>query len=53
MALIREIAIDDGLTVVCSLHQVDLALSWADRIVGLRHGGSCSTSPPRALSGPR
>lgn len=38
MALIREIAADAGLTVVCSLHQVDLAISWADRIVGLRHG---------------
>ncbi|QNE43842.1 phosphonate ABC transporter ATP-binding protein [Frigoribacterium sp. NBH87] len=38
MALIREIAADEGLTVICSLHQVDLALSWADRIVGLRHG---------------
>ncbi|MCU1404011.1 MAG: phosphonate transporter [Glaciihabitans sp.] len=38
MALIREIAVDRGLTVMCSLHQVDLALSWADRIVGLRHG---------------
>lgn len=38
MALIREIARDEGLTVVCSLHQVDLAISWADRIVGLRHG---------------
>ncbi|WP_433555517.1 phosphonate ABC transporter ATP-binding protein [Pseudonocardia xinjiangensis] len=38
MRLIREIAADDGLTVVCSLHQVDLALGWGDRIVGLRHG---------------
>ncbi|MGN7977674.1 phosphonate ABC transporter ATP-binding protein [Microbacterium sp. 22195] len=38
MALIREIAADDGLTVLCSLHQVDLAIDWADRIVGLRHG---------------
>ena len=38
MALIREIAAERGLTVLCSLHQVDLALSWADRIVGLRHG---------------
>jgi phosphonate transport system ATP-binding protein len=38
MKLIREIAADDGLTVVCSLHQVDLALGWGDRIVGLRHG---------------
>ncbi|WP_309068359.1 phosphonate ABC transporter ATP-binding protein [Microbacterium sp.] len=38
MALVREIAAERGLTVVCSLHQVDLALSWADRIVGLRAG---------------
>jgi len=38
MRLIREIAADGGLTVVCSLHQVDLALGWGDRIVGLRHG---------------
>ncbi|MBN7794466.1 phosphonate ABC transporter ATP-binding protein [Microbacterium esteraromaticum] len=38
MSLIRQIAADEGLTVVCSLHQVDLAIDWADRIVGLRHG---------------
>jgi phosphonate transport system ATP-binding protein len=38
MTLVREIAVERGLTVVCSLHQVDLAISWADRIVGLRHG---------------
>jgi phosphonate transport system ATP-binding protein len=38
MALIREIAAERSLTVICSLHQVDLALSWGDRIVGLRAG---------------
>ncbi|MEB4614705.1 phosphonate ABC transporter ATP-binding protein [Leucobacter sp. M11] len=38
MTLIRDIAVDRGLTVICSLHQVDLALSWADRIIGLRAG---------------
>ncbi len=38
MSIIRQIAADDGLTVVCSLHQVDLALDWGDRIVGLRSG---------------
>src|SRR5690606_12149569 len=38
MSLIREIAAERALTVVCSLHQVDLALSWGDRIVGLRGG---------------
>ncbi|MEO5534490.1 MAG: phosphonate ABC transporter ATP-binding protein [Pseudolysinimonas sp.] len=38
MSLIREIAAERGLTVVCSLHQVELALGWGDRIIGLRAG---------------
>lgn len=50
MSLIREIAADDGLTVVCSLHQVDLAISWADRIVGLRHGECVLDMPASGLS---
>jgi len=50
MALIREIAADEGLTVICSLHQVDLALSWADRIVGLRHGRVVLDTPTEGLS---
>ncbi|WP_127791794.1 phosphonate ABC transporter ATP-binding protein [Agromyces sp. LHK192] len=49
MALIREIAMDAGLTVVCSLHQVDLALSWGDRIVGLRHGQVVLDTPTAGL----
>lgn len=50
MALIREIALDRGLTVLCSLHQVDLALSWADRIVGLRHGEVVLDTPTVGLT---
>ncbi|NUP75834.1 MAG: ATP-binding cassette domain-containing protein, partial [Sinomonas sp.] len=50
MRLIREIAADDGLTVVCSLHQVDLALGWGDRIVGLRHGEVVLDTPAVGLS---
>ncbi|TFB12565.1 phosphonate ABC transporter ATP-binding protein, partial [Filobacillus milosensis] len=50
MALIREIAADEGLTVVCSLHQVDLAISWADRIVGLRHGEVVLDTPTGDLT---
>ncbi|GAB3393182.1 phosphonate ABC transporter ATP-binding protein [Humibacter soli] len=50
MRLIREIAADDGLTVVCSLHQVDLALGWGDRIVGLRHGSVVLDTPVLGLS---
>ncbi|WP_028267781.1 phosphonate ABC transporter ATP-binding protein [Arthrobacter sp. MA-N2] len=50
MRLIREIAADHGLTVVCSLHQVDLALGWGDRIVGLRHGQVVLDTPTAGLS---
>jgi phosphonate transport system ATP-binding protein len=50
MALIRQIAADEGLTVVCSLHQVDLAIAWADRIVGLRHGTVVLDTPAAGLS---
>ncbi|WP_052542225.1 phosphonate ABC transporter ATP-binding protein [Cryobacterium roopkundense] len=50
MTLIKDIARDSGLTVVCSLHQVDLALAWADRIVGLRHGEVVLDTPTAGIS---
>ncbi|PDQ34255.1 MAG: phosphonate ABC transporter ATP-binding protein [Candidatus Lumbricidophila eiseniae] len=50
MALIRDIALDEGLTVLCSLHQVDLALSWGDRVVGLRHGELVLDTPTEGLT---
>ena len=49
MELIREVAAEERLTVLCSLHQVDLALSWGDRIVGLRSGRVVLDSPVREL----
>jgi len=50
MALIREIAAERGLTVVCSLHQVDLALEWGDRVIGLRAGRVVLDTPTDHLS---
>ncbi|MDO4918012.1 phosphonate ABC transporter ATP-binding protein [Kocuria sp.] len=38
MGLLREIAVEQDLTVISSLHQVQLAIDFADRIVGLRSG---------------
>lgn len=35
LALLRSIAHDEGLTVLCSLHQHDLARQYADRVVAL------------------
>ena len=49
MSLIREIARERNLTVLCSLHQVDLALSWADRIIGLREGAVVLDTPTAGL----
>ena len=36
--LMTRIAREEELTVICSLHQVELALSFGDRILGLRAG---------------
>lgn len=38
MRLLRRLAHDEGLAVLCVLHQVDLAFSYADRVVGMREG---------------
>jgi phosphonate transport system ATP-binding protein len=38
MSLIRDIGNEIGITVICNLHQVDLALKFSDRIVGLSRG---------------
>ncbi|CAN5703994.1 phosphonate ABC transporter ATP-binding protein [soil metagenome] len=38
MDTLFRICVEDRLTVICSLHQVELALGWAHRIVGLRDG---------------
>ncbi|MGY4307886.1 phosphonate transport system ATP-binding protein [Bradyrhizobium sp. USDA 4369] len=35
---LRAVAHDRGLAVLCSLHQTDLALDHADRVIGLREG---------------
>src|SRR5271170_921984 len=39
LSLLRDIAHQDGITVLCSLHQVDLVPGFADRVLGL-HAGS-------------
>lgn len=36
--LLRQISMEDHLTVISSLHQVQLAIEFADRIIGLRNG---------------
>lgn len=38
MRLITDIAKEDDITVICSLHQLEIAIEWADVVVGLRAG---------------
>lgn len=50
MALLRREARERGATVLCSLHQLDLAMEFADRIVALRNGEVIFNGPPSAFT---
>lgn len=50
LTLLREAARERGATVLCSLHQVELARDFADRIVGMRDGQVVFDGPPSAFS---
>ncbi|MEL7156522.1 MAG: phosphonate ABC transporter ATP-binding protein [Actinomycetota bacterium] len=38
MDLLFRACVEDNITVLCSLHQVDLAMGWANRLIGLNEG---------------
>ena len=46
---LKKLSAEDGFTVVCSLHQVDLALSVSDRVVAVR-GGRFIMDTPTAMT---
>jgi len=50
MDLLREINRQDGITVVVSLHQVDLIRQYADRVLGLHRGELVFDGVPAALT---
>jgi phosphonate transport system ATP-binding protein len=45
MDVMFRACIEDNITVLCSLHQVDLALGWANRLIALRDGEVVLDSP--------
>jgi len=49
LGLIRDQARVRGATVLCSLHQIELARAFADRIVALRHGRLVFDGTPAEL----
>ena len=38
LSLLKNICATQGITVICNLHQLDLALHFSDRIIGLKDG---------------
>lgn len=50
MSLLKNAANERGASVLCSLHQIDLARAYADRIIGLKHGRIVFDGPPDALT---
>lgn len=50
MDVLLRVCSDAGLTVLCSLHQVDLALGWANRLIGLRDGQLVLDKPAQGLT---
>lgn len=49
LADLHEICRQDGLTAIVSLHQLDLAHRFADRIIGIASGAVIFDGPPEAL----
>ncbi|MEX3954642.1 phosphonate ABC transporter ATP-binding protein [Trinickia sp. EG282A] len=50
MRLLRRLATEDGLAVVCVLHQPELATRYADRLLGLRRGRTVFDRPASTVS---
>jgi phosphonate transport system ATP-binding protein len=50
LTILRDIAHERGIGVVCSLHQVSFAQEYADRIIGMREGRVCVDVPAKEFS---
>lgn len=50
MRLLRRLAKEENLAVLCVLHQVELAYSYADRVVGIRDGRMAFDLPRAEVS---
>lgn len=49
MDLLWNIVKEDGLTVICTLHQLDLAMAYGERIIGMRSGQKVIDAPVGTL----
>ena len=51
LATLRSVARNQGIAVLCSLHQVELAREFADRLIGLKAGRVVFDGAPGAIEG--
>jgi phosphonate transport system ATP-binding protein len=49
MEILLRVAKEEALTVLVTLHQVELALGWAERIIGLRDGEVVLDDAPKKI----
>ena len=50
LSLLRQLQHDKGLSILMNSHNVDQALRYSDRILGLRHGRIVFDGPPAAVT---
>jgi phosphonate transport system ATP-binding protein len=50
LGLLRSLCAEEGLTVICNLHQVELARQYSDRILGIQAGKLVLDVPTHQLS---
>jgi phosphonate transport system ATP-binding protein len=50
MTALRAINREDGITVICNLHALDMARTYCDRIIGMAHGRFIFDGPATALT---
>lgn len=51
LSLLKDISISQDIAVLCNLHQVDFALRFADRIIGLAEGRLVMDKPIKEIDG--
>jgi phosphonate transport system ATP-binding protein len=49
MEILRNINLEDGITVICNLHTIDTARTYCDRVIGMRAGKMVFDGSPGAL----
>ena len=50
LSLLKTISLEDNITVLCSLHQVDFAMRFSQRIIGLSEGEIMMDEPTQDLT---